>query len=84
MSAAYPTPSRLEFGQRPDGSRYDATNAGRFEMEIGDGYPLEIKFYIDDTTEVTLHHRDFADLSYVLGRAKDIAREKLGPRFREV
>ena len=64
---------------------YAHPTAGRIRMEVHEGYPVAIHLYVDGRlVKESLDHRDLSDLAYVIARAKDRAREKLGQRYREV
>lgn len=72
-------------GTRDASFQFDQPSAGQIKMEVLDGYPVMCRLYHNGNLIGSFHHRELSDLSYVISRTKEAAREKLGSEhFREV
>jgi hypothetical protein len=44
--------------------------AGRFEISVGEPYPITCSLYFDDKEIAFITHKDLSDLEYIIKKAK--------------
>lgn len=66
-----------------DSQPHDRPRAGNFEARLWGPYPCQIELFYRGEIVARFTHRELRDLEYVIHRARDVAREKLGKDFRE-